>query len=337
MKNRFPYELADQNVLVTGGAGFVGSTLVRELLKEKCRVVVYDNFLHGVKANIEEIKDQIDIVPGDVLDTWKLTEAAQKYKVSYLFHCVGDTYVPTAYDVPVRFFRINVEGTLNALLVCKLFKMKRMLYVSSTEVYGEANTEKVTENHPLFPLNTYAVSKLAADRTCFTFFHEHSVPVIVARIFNSYGPRESEPYVIPEIIAQLSRSNTAELGNLKAERDFTYVEDTARGLIAAMKSRIPDGAPVNVGSGVAYSVEHLAHLIGNLMGKNKVNIKVAKNRLRRLDITRFCCDNTRLVKYTDWKPQVSIEEGLKRTIEWFNTHGRRWSWEDFTEGTLMYR
>jgi nucleoside-diphosphate-sugar epimerase len=337
MRKRFPYELADHNVLVTGGAGFVGSTLVRELLKEKCRVVVYDNFLHGVKANIEEIKDQIDIVPGDVLDTWKLTEAAQKYKVSYIFHCVGDTYVPTAYDVPVRFFRINVEGTLNALLVCKLFKMKRMLYVSSTEVYGEAKTEKVAEDHPLFPLNTYAVSKLAADRTCFTFFHEHNVPVIVARIFNSYGPRESEPYVIPEIITQLSRSNNVELGNLKAERDFTYVEDTARGLIAAMKSGIPNGTPVNVGSGVTYSVEHLAHLIGNLMGRDKVTIKVARNRLRRLDINRFCCDNSKLVKYTDWRPQVSIDEGLRRTIQWFKTQGNRWSWEDFTEGTMTYR
>jgi len=333
----FLHNLADENVLVTGGAGFVGSTLVRELLEERAKVVVYDNFLHGVKANIEEIKDQIDVVSGDVLDEWRLTETAQKYKISYMFHCVGDTYVPTSYDVPKRFFRINVEGTLNALLVCKLFKMKRMLYVSSTEVYGEAKTPAMNEDHALFPLNTYAVSKLAADRICYTFFHEHDVPAVIARIFNAYGPRETEPYVIPEIITQLARGSKVELGNTKAQRDFTYVEDTARGLIAVMKSGIPNGDVVNVGSGKMHSVLQLAHMIGKLMGRDKLKIVVSPNRLRRLDINRFCCDNSKLVKYTGWRAQVEIDEGLRRTIDWFRSHGDRWSWEDFTEGTIMYR
>jgi nucleoside-diphosphate-sugar epimerase len=337
MKVALPHGLADENVLVAGGAGFVGSTIVRELLKEKANVIVYDNFLHGVKANIEEVKDKVEIVPGDILDEWRLLDAAKKFKVSHIFHCVGDTYVPTAYDVPKRFFRINVEGTLNLLLVCKQLKMKRMLYVSSTEVYGEAKRPLMDENHALYPLNTYAVSKLAADRICFTFFHEHEVPVIIARIFNSYGPRESEPYVIPEIIAQLAKGNVVELGNIKAKRDFTYVEDTARGLIAAMRSGIPDGEVVNVGSGKMYSVEELALHIGRLMGHDKIEIKVAKNRMRRLDIERFCCDNTKLVKYSGWKPQIEIEEGLRRTISWFRAHGSRWSWEDFTDGTIMYR
>jgi nucleoside-diphosphate-sugar epimerase len=208
---------------------------------------------------------------------------------------------------------------------------------NSTEVYGEANTDRMNEDHPFHPLNTYAVSKLAADRICFTFFHEHEVPVITARIFNAYGPRESEPYVIPEIIAQLSRSNVVELGNIRAMRDFTYVEDTARGLIAAIGSSIPNGEAVNVGSGKMYSVEELARLTGKLMGHDGIRIKVAKNRLRRLDINRFCCDNTKLVSHTGWKPQVGIEDGLQRTIDWFKRHGSRWSWEDFTEGTIMYR
>ena len=334
---RFRYDLADEHVLVTGGAGFIGSAVVREMLKEKAKVIVYDNFLHGTKTNLQEIKDQVEIVPGDVLDEWKLSETVQKYNVSFMIHCVGDTYVPTAYDVPKRFFRINVEGTLNALLVCKLFKMKRMLYVSSTEVYGEALKQKIDENHPFLPLNTYAVSKLAADRTCFTFYHEHGVPVVVARIFNSYGPRETEPYVIPEIITQLARGPTVELGNIKAKRDFTYVQDTARGLVMTLKSRIPDGEAVNVGSGVAYTVEELAHKVGKIMGHRSVEIKVSRRRLRRHDINLFICDNTKLVEYTGWRAQVSIDEGLRRTVSWFIEHGSRWSWEDFVEGTIMYR
>lgn len=331
------YELKDQTVLVTGGAGFIGSALVRELLKEKANVVVYDNFLHGTKSNLDEIKDEISIVPGDILDEWKLLETVQEYKVQYIFHCVGDTFVPMVYDVPKRFLRINVEGTLNSLMVCKLCGLRRMLYVSSTEVYGEALTPKIDEKHPLLPLNTYAVTKLAADRLCFTFFHEQKVSVLIARIFNSYGPRETAPYVIPEIITQLSKGNTVELGNIHAKRDFTYVEDTARGLIAAMRSEIPNGETVNIGSDIVYSVEELTNKIGKIMGYDKINIVVNKNRLRRFDINCFRCDYSKLKKYTNWKPTVSIDEGLRRTIEWFNAHGKKWSWENYVEGTIIYR
>lgn len=337
MKRAVKHDLDGEKILVTGGAGFVGSALVRELLKKNVKVVVYDNFLHGSKRNLDEVKSEIVIVPGDILDEWKLLETVTEHKIDYVFHCVGDTYVPIAYDVPKRFFRVNVEGTLNVLMACKLRRFKRMLYVSSTEVYGEALTPRITEEHLLLPLNTYAVSKLAADRLCFTFFHEHAVPVVVARIFNCYGPRETQPYVIPEIITQLSKGNTVELGNIRAKRDFTYVEDTARALIAVMESDISNGEAVNVGSDALYSVEELAYKIGALMGHEKISIKINQDRMRKLDIQVFRCDHSKLTKHTGWEPEISLDEGLKRTIEWFNSHGKRWSWEDFVEGTIMYR
>jgi nucleoside-diphosphate-sugar epimerase len=192
------------------------------------------------------------------------------------------------------------------------------------------------ERHPLAPINTYAVSKLAADRMCFTFHHEHGVPVVIARIFNAYGPRETQPYVIPEIITQLDKSPVLELGNVDAERDFTYVSDTAKALIATMISDVPAGEAVNIGSNQSYSVRDLVARIARIMGRESYEIRTDPKRLRRFDIMRFQCDYSRLHAATGWRPSVAIDDGLKRTVDWFMTHGRRWSWENWVDGTLAY-
>jgi len=327
-------DIKGAKVLVAGGAGFIGSQMVRELLDLDCRVVVYDNFLHGCISNLEEIEDRIDVVFGDVLNEWQLADTFRTHRPDYVFNFIGDTYVPTAYDMPKRFFAINVEGNLNVLMACKMFDVKRVLYVSSTEVYGEAQNVPMNEGHVLSPLNTYAVSKLASDRLCFTFHAEHGIPVIIARIYNSYGPRETEPYVIPEIITQFDKGPVVYLGNLEAQRDFTYVSDTARGLIATLCSPVPNGEAVNVGSGATFSVRQLAEWIGGMMGHDEIEIRLDERRLRRLDIELFKCDATKLREATGWKPTVGIEDGLQRTIDWFRSHGRRWIWEDRVEGTV---
>jgi nucleoside-diphosphate-sugar epimerase len=168
---------------------------------------------------------------------------------------------------------------------------------------------------------------LAADRLCFVFNREHGIPLVILRPFNSYGPRETQPYVVPEIISQLARTNVVKLGNVKAKRDFTYVEDTAKGAVAIMKSDIPNGDVVNLGSNKTYSVEELANLVGKLMGHYSIEIKIEDSRLRPLDVNLLQCDSTKAKKYTGWEPKVNIEEGLKRTIEWYMKNGKRWVWE----------
>jgi len=328
------HDLKGKRVLVCGGAGFVGSQLVRDLLAAGSSVAVYDSFLHGHRENLEEVKSQIQILGGDVLDEWRLSWAFRTVEPQYVFNLIGDTYVPTAYDVPKRMLHVNAEGNLNVLMACHQFGVKRVLYVSSTEVYGNAQTEFIGEDHPLDPWNTYAVTKLCADRLCFTLHKEHGIPVLVARIFNCYGPRETEPYVIPDIISQVAKKPYVELGNLEAKRDFTYVGDLTDALVRLMKSDVPDGEAVNVGSGKTYSVREVAEKIFGVYRK-KPDIRVDKRRLRRYDINLFRCDNSKLKRYTNWSPSTDIDDGLEKTVGWYSSHGNKWVWEDWMEGEIV--
>jgi nucleoside-diphosphate-sugar epimerase len=321
--------LIGARVLVTGGAGFVGSSLVRELADLGTDVVVLDNFFSGRKEHLDGVGDRVSIIEGDVLDRDQLWEVFRSVQPSHVFHLVGDTFVPSAYRHPLRFLRINTEGTLNVLEATKDFGVERLLYVSSTEVYGRAGSAPIDESQPLAPANTYAVTKLAADRLCYTFHHEHDVPVIIARIFNCYGPRETQPYVVPEIVRQLAKGPTVQLGNRKAARDLTYVEDTARGLMAVISADIPDGEAVHVGSGEVVDLETVVAKCAPLMGWDRYRIESDPRRNRPLDVDVFLANNFLLRRTTGWEPRVGLDEGLQRTIEWFKSNGSRWVWEDW--------
>jgi nucleoside-diphosphate-sugar epimerase len=314
-----------RKVLVTGGAGFVGSTLARVLIELGARVVSFDDYSTGSPANLPK-HPQLEAVEGDARDAFQVLKVMRTGEIDHVFNCIGDTFVPEAYDFPQRFFERNLLTTLNVLRAAKETGVKRLLHVSSTEVYGESNTEYADETCALQPLNTYAVSKLAADRLCYTYHVEHGLPLIVARIFNCYGPRATHPYIIPEIIRQLHEGPRLRLGNLEAERDFTYVEDTARALLLVMASNLPDGDVVNVGSGHAHSVASLVKRLAAIMGVADVQVEVDPSRLRRHDIRRFCADNSKLRRTTDWRPRLSLDEGLQRTVAWFRENGCRWSW-----------
>ena len=326
-------DVKGKTVLVFGGAGFVGSQLVRNLLKRGSKVVVFDNFIHGTKENLEEVKSDIDVIVGDVLDPWKLSQAFRDHKPDFAFDLIAETYVPTTYSAIKRTLSTNIEGTMNILMASKQFGIERLLYVSTTELYGNARTEWISEDHQLDPFNTYAVTKTAADRLCFTMHKEHGIPVVMARFFNSYGPRETEPYVIPDIISQFAKREWVELGNLDAKRDFTYVEESAEALIVLLESDVPDGEAVNVGSGVTHSVKEVAEKVAKILGRTP-DIRTDPKRFRAHDVDVFSADNTKLRKYTGWEPKIGIEEGLMKTVQWYMTHGKRWSWEDWPESTI---
>lgn len=319
--------LCGRNVLVTGGAGFIGSALVRELVKEKANVIVYDNFSSGDRSNLAETEKSIEIIEGDILDpTFK--DVLKADDVEYVFHLAAEPYIPRCYDHPQRTFEVNAVGTLKVLLACQQVGITRMLYYSTSEVYGTAKYVPMDEQHPTHPHSTYAVSKLAADKLCYTMYHEHGAPVTVLRQFNIYGPRETQPYVIPEIITQFSKANLARLGNIKAKRDFTYVEDAVKGSISLIECKEAEGEVINLGSNKTYSIEEIVQIIAELEGLGSFDVVIEPKRLRRLDVEILQCDYSKAHKLIGWEPRVDLKEGLRRTVEWFREHGCKWTWED---------
>jgi len=185
----------------------------------------------------------------------------------------------------------------------------------------------MTEEHPTLPLSTYSVSKLAADRLCFTLHHEQGVPIIIMRPFNNFGPRETHPYIIPELITQLSATDKLKLGNIAASRDLTFVDDSVQAAIALMKEEKAVGEVFNVGTGKDWTVEQLARTIGELTGHSSVEIEVQKGRLRPLDVQRLNADYSKVRRLTGWEPRTDLKTGLEKTIEWYRENGSQWVWE----------
>ena len=326
MINMKEHDLKNKKVMVTGGAGFIGSTLVRELLKEGARPIVFDIFSSGDMRNLKGLEGRIKIIKGDITHKG-FRQVLEKNDVEYVFNLAAEPYIPHCYNRPLRFFEVNANGAINVLFASKHAGVKRIVQYSSSEVYGSAKYVPMDELHSTLPLSTYAVSKLAADRLCYTFYHEQKIPVVILRQFNVFGPRETHPYIVPEIITQLSKGNKLKLGNIKSRRDLTFVEDAAKGAIALMKSKGTDGQVFNLGTGKDWSVKEIAEILGKLMGHKRIKIVLDKTRLRPLDVSVLKCDASKIRRLTGWKPIVPMEDGLRKTIADFKSHGCKWIWE----------
>lgn len=306
--------LEDRRILVTGGAGFIGSEVVRQLHELEANATVFDNFSSGKMEYIRGLHD-VKVVKGDVCDHEIVSKTLRDQEL--VIHLAALPFIPDCYHHPEEFFRVNAMGSVNMMWESiRSETVERFVHVSSSEVYGTARYVPMDEEHPTRPNSTYAVSKLAADRAVFAMHKEHSFPAVIVRPFNSYGPNVTQPYIIPEIALQLlSANDSVQLGDVENSRDFTYVADTARGLIMALANKNAVGETINLGTGRGIKIRDLVFLMAGFLGR-QVRIERDPTRLRPYDVERLLCDCAKARKILRWEPKVTLEEGLRKTIEW---------------------
>jgi NAD dependent epimerase/dehydratase len=315
-------EMKNKKVLVTGADGFIGSHLVERLMEEGCQVkafVFYNSFnswgwldtcSNGKRKNIE-------IFSGDVRDPNGVRNAVRD--VDIVFHLAALIAIPFSYHSPDSYIDTNIKGTLNVLQACRDYNIERVVVTSTSEVYGTARYVPIDEKHPLQGQSPYSATKIAADKIAESFNKSFDLPVVTARPFNTYGPRQSARAILPTIITQLlSGKEEIELGSLHPTRDLNYVRDICDGFIAVAKSERAIGKEINICSGKEISMGDLAHLLVEKINPGAV-IKNDDQRKRpeNSEVNRLLGCNKRIRKLTDWNQHYTIESGLQETIQWF--------------------
>lgn len=308
-----------KHVLVTGADGFIGSHLTQALLDRGCRVralAQYNSFntwgwLEGIRH------PNLEVVTGDVRDPNLCRQIAEGCDT--IFHLAALIAIPYSYVAPDSYVDTNIKGTLNICQAARDAGTQRLLVTSTSEVYGTALYVPIDEKHPKQPQSPYSATKIGADAIAMSFHNAFSLPVTIVRPFNTYGPRQSARAIIPTIISQIaSGMKEIKVGDLTPTRDFNFVTDTCRGFIEIAKSPDTIGREVNIATGREVSMQHTLDTIAKLMGADITWVKdPARIRPSKSEVFRLLGDNTLITSLTDWRPEVSLEEGLKRTIDWF--------------------
>jgi len=311
--------LKGKKVLVTGADGFIGSHLTEILVKQNAKVTAlscYNSFNYWGWLEDVDCLDSIDIKSGDIRDPFfcqKLTK-----NVDVIFHLAALIAIPYSYVTPKSYVDTNITGTLNMCQAAIHNDCSKLIHTSTSEVYGTAKYVPIDEKHPLQPQSPYSATKIGADAMAMSYFNAFDLPVLTVRPFNTYGPRQSARAVIPSIISQIaSGKKKIKLGDLSPTRDFNYVTDICRGFIALARSDAV-GEVFNIGSNSEISIHDTLELIKRLMNSD-VKFVTDEKRLRpaKSEVFRLWCDNTKIHELTGFEPEMDIETGLVKTIEWF--------------------
>lgn len=313
-----------KRVLVTGAGGFIGSHLTERLVELGANVRVFVRYNSRSDLGLIEllphvVQKALEIVRGDLKDPDAVRKAVKGQEV--VFHLGALIAIPYSYIHPVDFVQTNVLGTTNILSACLDYDVEKLVHTSTSEVYGTARYTPINEEHPLQGQSPYSASKIGADKLAESYQRAFGLPVAILRPFNTFGPRQSARAVIPTIISQALSSDEVRLGSLHPIRDLLYVQDTAEGFIKIAESKAATGEVINVGSGKEISIGKLASKILQILGKPD-NIVIDETRVRpeNSEVERLICDYSKAKRLLDWEPTVSLDEGLKRTIEWITGH-----------------
>lgn len=305
--------------LVTGADGFIGSHLVDLLLSRgiKVRALCQYNSLNswGWLDNVRH--PGLEIVCGDVRDAAFCRHISRD--VDTVFHLAALIAIPYSYVAPESYVDTNVTGTLNMCQAARDMGVERLIVTSTSEVYGTAQYVPIDEKHPRQPQSPYSATKIGADAIAKSFFNAFGLPVVIARPFNTYGPRQSARAIIPTIISQIAAGNSEiKVGDLTPTRDFNYVADTCRGFLALAEADGIEGEEINIATGTEISMADTLATIAEVM-ERKVEFVVDPARLRpsASEVFRLCGDNSKITALTAWRPEVSLREGISRTVKWF--------------------
>ncbi len=313
-------------VFVTGADGFIGSHLVESLVDagyEVTALCLYNSFgSYGWLENIpKEKKENLNILLGDVRDPISIKDGMKGSEI--VFHLAALIAIPYSYLAPSSYVDTNIKGTLNVLQTARELDVPRVIHTSTSETYGSAQYVPIDEKHPLVAQSPYAASKIGADQMALSYWKTFSLPVTILRPFNTYGPRQSNRAVIPQIITQIAQKKSElKLGSLSPTRDFNFVKDTCEAFIATANSSKTIGEVINSASNFEISVGETAELISKMMNSS-INIESELERIRpeKSEVNRLYGCNEKIFSLTDWDPKYAgidgFVKGLEKTIDWF--------------------
>jgi dTDP-glucose 4,6-dehydratase len=314
----------DKKVLVTGAGGFIAGHLTERLILEGARVRAFVRYNSRSDVGMlrflpVEVFSQLEIVRGDLRDMEAVRSAVRD--VDTVFHLGALIAIPYSYVHPREVIETNVMGTVNILMAAREFKPRRVVNTSTSEVYGTAKYTPIDETHPLQGQSPYSASKIGADKIAESFYRSFDVPVVTLRPFNTYGPRQSARAVIPTIIMQALTGDEVRLGSLDPWRDFTYVADTVEGFLRVAAADHVLGEEINLGNDNTIRIGDLANRIFSIMGKSPKVITDSKRvRPEKSEVMKLWASNKKADDLIGWKPRVSLDEGLRLTIEWISAH-----------------
>jgi nucleoside-diphosphate-sugar epimerase len=312
-----------KSYLVTGAAGFIGSNIVEELVRRGERVRALDNLSTGKRSNIEPFLGNIDFVEGDITDSSVVAEAMQG--VDYVLHQAALPSVPRSVADPLVSHEINATGTLKVLLAARDAGVKRLVFASSSSVYGDSPTMPKHEGMPTQPRSPYAVNKLAGEEYTRIFASLYGLPTVALRYFNVFGPRQ-DPHsayaaVIPAFVAAMLENRQPTIyGDGTQTRDFTYVSNVVHANLLACESSSADGMALNVACGESFSLLDLVKHINRLLG---TNIEPLFEPERKGDVKHSLAAIDQARERLGYAPQVSFEEGLARTVSYMRDQAGR--------------